>query len=534
MFIHALLRAALIAVAGLSLFTFSACGVSAGADSSPLEDAEVTAARADALVSRNCRASSNSYTRTSGPFSAATSVAVVGGSDDDAWAEATLTPSPGTTRTTVNVAPTFEAGLGINIAPGPGVLGLANVTTSLTVTDDSGRVLCSRSTVVLNRSTPIGPLTDSRPRTTYPMSCSFSHDASGRPVTARVSLFASSDVTGAPPLTGPGGTAESRAFGTAGAFTQTHCETELAWCTHDGARLLALDANADGLTDHVCLTASTGHLQVNTTPVTGIPDDVPDYDVVGFCRTPERLLIGDVNRDGRDDLVCINEATRRLRIDFADGFGLFNGAADRISTSAGSCPGAVLADFNGDGADDLQCNAGTGRVSINFSDSTGMFPAPEFEPPTFCEGGSLHVADLNADGRADQLCHAAGTGNVKARFADGTGRFSSVLNFDSGSGAWCSHVGARLVLADANGDRRADLVCVTAGTGWIHADFASPTGQLYDFVPERSADRDFCSEASGILFPVRYANFGGSGLVCQVPAAPPSRPFGRNTLQPRL
>lgn len=97
--------------------------------------------------------------------------------------------------------------------------------------------------------------------------------------------------------------------------------------------------------------------------------------------------------------------------------------------------------------------------------------------------------------------------------------------------ARCWQAGARLVLADTNGDRRADYVCSHSGTGIVQVDLAGAPDNVFDGRFERNAMLDFCPETTGLLVPIDYSGAGREGLICQVPAAPPTLPLGSNTVR---
>ena len=97
---------------------------------------------------------------------------------------------------------------------------------------------------------------------------------------------------------------------------------------------------------------------------------------------PHSVAIGDVNGDGRPDLVTANRGSDDVSVLLGDGDGTFRPQTD---FAAGGSPYAVaIGDVNGDGRPDLvTANYGSGDVSVLLGNGDGTF-----RPPTdFAAGG---------------------------------------------------------------------------------------------------------------------------------------------------
>lgn len=207
---------------------------------------------------------------------------------------------------------------------------------------------------------------------------------------------------------------------------------------------------------------------------------------------------GDLNRDGRPDLVAVGKLFNA--IDFSGAVSVLlakkgGGYQAGVDSPLGMIPSAVaVADLNGDSKLDLAI-AGDGanqkQISVLPGNGDGTFQMETVYPVTYAR--SLVVTDLNKDGHPDLasvgcinslgLPCAGGwdPSGISVLLGNGTGGFSSGGNFDTPSD------GPGLAAADLNGDGRPDLAaCNGNGTASVllgngdgslqtHQDF--PTGR---------------------------------------------------------
>jgi hypothetical protein len=245
------------------------------------------------------------------------------------------------------------------------------------------------------------------------------------------------------------------------------------WCGHDGAKVSLGDFNGDGRDDLLCHD-NIGRSWIDLANAAGEYQGTDGYGVWGWCgHAGATLSIGDFDGDGRDDLFCHDVDGRRW-IDLAEPGGVFRG--EDLLPPWGWCghPGAklLLGDFDGDGRDDLFCHDREGRRWLDLAEAGGVFRGEDLRPLAgWCahDGATLAAADFDGDGRDDLLCHdTAGRRWIDLAEAGGVFRGEDSLP----PWGWCNHAGARLLADDVNGDGRADLVCHdTVGRAWV--DFSS-------------------------------------------------------------
>ncbi|MCW1888719.1 MAG: FG-GAP-like repeat-containing protein, partial [Candidatus Moranbacteria bacterium] len=205
-----------------------------------------------------------------------------------------------------------------------------------------------------------------------------------------------------------------------------------------------------------------------------------------------RLTVGDLNADGKTDLVVSAPyLTSHLYIFYNDGaYASRSSGADVVISEEGGGDelGAQIAvgDFNADGKKDLAVGAPlystTGRVYIFYND--GTYPAVASGADVKIDGeeaagGSLAAGDLNADGKTDlivgDLSHNSSTGRVYVLYNDGTypsamASADVIINGQTTSDAFATGT----TVGDLNADGKIDLVVGST-------EYATQTGRVYIF-----------------------------------------------------
>lgn len=193
----------------------------------------------------------------------------------------------------------------------------------------------------------------------------------------------------------------------------------------------------------------------------------------------EPALVGDVNGDGRDDLVFVGEgwsgAGLNVRVKRSDGDGTYTQISQVLGDGAGIHAYPTLTgDVTGDGRMDLifigQDWTGDGlNVRVKRGNPNGTFTSLPYQ--VLGDGAGVHehpalVGDVNGDERADlvfigQDWQSTGL-NVRVKLGQADGTFMELPYQLLGDGDGVHEYPT--LIGDVNGDARMDMVFV--GQGW--------------------------------------------------------------------
>lgn len=139
---------------------------------------------------------------------------------------------------------------------------------------------------------------------------------------------------------------------------------------------------------------------------------------------------GDLNGNGRPDLVTSQLGSTDVRIFFNNGDGTFQAG---VNFSAGSTSrSTAIADLNGDGFQDIVAVLGASTmisVLLNNGDSTFAAPATF---PTFPSGFGISLADLSGNGNIDAIVTSLND-SIAVLHGDGAGGFGAATILGAGS-----------------------------------------------------------------------------------------------------
>jgi hypothetical protein len=264
----------------------------------------------------------------------------------------------------------------------------------------------------------------------------------------------------------------------------TICFTSVANGPYTNSVIESGDFNGDGYKDVV---SSTGTAAVSIIAGNG------DFDGAGLLLTPSGtfgvheiprdIKVGDLNNDGKDDIVALGQGSVSLL--FNNGVGGFS-TYIWYSAIGGSARELTLGDFNSDNYLDvaLASIGGTGQVSIYLSNSGTALLTPFSYSFTNGKPISLDNADINADGELDIVTSLVdGSQNgiaVAVMFGVGDGSFmtDSVYAFVGGPYA-------KVRIGDINGDGKKDVavlknpyISVFLGDGFGQLNYSSDITNL--------------------------------------------------------
>jgi hypothetical protein len=251
------------------------------------------------------------------------------------------------------------------------------------------------------------------------------------------------------------------------------------------------DLNGDGKLDVVVINfcrinnnCGDGSLSVLLGAGNGAFQDAQTYDAGGLDSVS--IAVSDVNGDGKPDLVVgslaeVSGSQGVVTVFLGNGDGTFQGA--RLYESAGQGPyiepaAIAVGDVNGDGRPDIvvssQClgdDCDLGAVGVLLGNGDGSFRTVQ----TYWSGGyranGAAVGDVNGDGKVDLLVANActsvsncrlglgstGDGSIGVLLGNGDGSFQAAQTFDSGG--WDAN---SVAVGNLNGDGKLDLLATNA------------------------------------------------------------------------
>jgi hypothetical protein len=185
------------------------------------------------------------------------------------------------------------------------------------------------------------------------------------------------------------------------------------------------------------------------------------------------IRTGDVNGDGRDDLVLFDRGSGQVHVALSNGAAFADPTLWHSFFAVNDEERPYVGDFDGDGMDDIitfltDINGGTGNVFVAISNGAqfGDGVTSELWSESFGVSSDQmqRVGDLNGDGRTDVTTFLPPDfGDVFAAFSQGS-FFSDAVLWETSA---IRSDAAQPFLADANGDGKDDVIIFSQDRGFV-------------------------------------------------------------------
>lgn len=189
------------------------------------------------------------------------------------------------------------------------------------------------------------------------------------------------------------------------------------------------DINGDGKSDIVMSNSGSNNISVlingSFTDATNSPITVGS--------NPNAIALYDLNNDGKLDIVIVNKDGNNVGVTLGNGDGTFGMV---VNYSTGSSPNGIgIADFNGDNiADIVTANTTSNNISLFKGNGDGTFQtASNVSTGSTTNPVWVTVGDFNIDGKMDIATANQGANNIAILLGNGDGTFQSPAYYNAGA-----------------------------------------------------------------------------------------------------
>ena len=279
-------------------------------------------------------------------------------------------------------------------------------------------------------------------------------------------------------------------------------QSQATFAVGPNAQSVALgDVNGDGKLD--IITANQGSNDASVLLGNGNGTFAATNNFFTGNAGPFFVALGDVNGDGKLDIITANQNSSAASVLLGNGNGSF-GLVTIFSSGTNSQPrGVTLGDVNGDGRlDIITANNGSASASLLLGNGNGTFQTAA----TFATGTgprSVTLGDVNGDGKLDIMTANNSSYTASVLLGNGDGTFQNQSTFATGNGPRSATLG------DVNGDGRLDIIAANYSSSNVSVILNSIafTGQAVNVVNAANTPTFGTPTANADGFTVQISNY---------------------------